>query len=320
MKTVQVESLHIYPVKSLRGLELDEALLTAKGLSHDRSFMLVRPDGRFVTQREIHALALIETGISDDELTLSRAGNETISVPLASADGPVICSRVWRDDCEVVDCGDTVAEWLTHAADAGTELRLVRMAKGFTRRHHDSRRFDENASTLFADAAPFLVANTASLDRLNGELQARGLAPVPMNRFRPNIVVSGIDAFSEHESAGLRHDQCELRFHDPCERCIVTTINQSTGDRDGGNQPFDTLKDINPVPGKPPAPAFGQNASLAAGAGGRLKVGQILNVLLLSVALAVVNSAIAQESADGNADWTLHPGTGRKRCGFTDTG
>jgi hypothetical protein len=132
---------------------------------------------------------------------------------------------------------------------------------------------------VFADAAPYLVASEASLEALNRELVARALRQVPMNRFRPNVVVRGLAAFQEHGVAMLSGSDYALRFRAPCERCVVTTINQDTAERDPQRQPFRTLVDINPMPGNPRGPAFAENATLETGNGAMIAVGDRLQAI-----------------------------------------
>lgn len=278
MSRLTIESLHIYPVKSLAGISVRQARLTPEGLEHDRRLMLVTENNRFVTQRQVPTLALIGTALEDGHVVLSRAGYGEIAVALQDESGSAVETRVWNDECEALDCGDEVARWLTEASGATKNLRLVRMKPGFSRPQNRPERFGAGHTTVFADAAPLLVANTASLEALNGELLARDLDAVPMNRFRPNLVIRGLPAFAEHATATLQGEGCSIRLCDPCERCVVTTIDQATALRDPGRQPFATLVDINPMPDNPRAPSFGQNAVLQHGDGRWLRVGGTLTL------------------------------------------
>ena len=129
---------------------------------------------------------------------------------------------------------------------------------------------------LFADAAPFLVANDASLAAVNDALAPTGKPRLLMNRFRPNITVSGLTAFAEHDVERLDGDGYALDMRYPCERCIVTTIDQETAERDADVEPYRTLSRINPMPGGNDKPAFGENATLAKGDGAMIRVGDVL--------------------------------------------
>lgn len=278
MGTALLTALYVYPVKSMRGIPSDEAVLTGAGLRHDRRWMVVRADGRFVTQRNEPRLALVKTRLEPGGVVLSLDGHGSIALPFASDGGAAVETQVWKDSIEAVDEGDTVADWLTAALGSRQPLRIVRMAPGFRRRLKRPERFGAETTTQFADAAPYLVANEGSLDALNGELQARGHAPVPMDRFRPNIVLRGPEPFSEHRMATLAGDGWRLKLVDPCERCVVTTIDQATAERDPAREPYLTLRRVNPVPGAEPAPAFAQNATLETGEGAAIRVGAEVSV------------------------------------------
>ena len=265
MRNAEVTGLTIYPVKSMKGITLDQACLTPHGLEHDRRFMVVRADGRFVTQRDLPRLALVNTALRAGDLVLSMSGAGLISIPADETGGERIDTRVWGDPCETRDQGEEVSAWLGNALESNHTLRLVRMAPGFVRRQSQPGELGENTHTFFADAAPFLIASESSLEALNQELASRTHSAVPMNRFRPNITVRGLEPFAEHKLAKLDSENYSLGLCHPCVRCVVTTIDQDTASKDPGKQPFRTLQEINPAPGEKPAPAFGQNAILLRG-------------------------------------------------------
>lgn len=275
---VTVTHLFVYPVKSLKGIELQEASLTSKGIKHDRRWMVTGKDGRFKTQRELSRLALVQTALTDEGVHLEMHGQGTVTIPFDAAHGREVSSKVWKDPCETLDHGDEIARWLTQAVGNGTELRLVSMKPEFTRTLSKSVFLGEETTAHFADAAPFLIANKSSLDALNVELARRNLDQVPINRFRPNIVLSGLDAFAEHGVESLSGTECSFSLRYPCERCVVTTIDQASAVRDPAMQPFRTLAEINPMPNKPRAPAFGENAVLESGDGHQIKIGDRLEV------------------------------------------
>jgi uncharacterized protein YcbX len=273
-----ISELTVYPVKSMKGIKLEKAVLTQKGLLHDRRWMVIRSDGRFVTQRELPRLALIQTNLHEDGLKLSLKDHGSISVPFEEAEGEPIRTKVWKDPCEVIDEGKVVSDWISGALGNSGPFRLVRMTPGFRRPQSRSESVGEETTTHFADSAPFLVANEASLEALNRELEIRGYPPVPMNRFRPNIVIRGPRPFSEHSISELEADAFILKFCHPCQRCVVTTINQETACKNPDWQPYKTLRDLNPMPGKPEAPAFGQNAVLRAKDRATITVGDVVKV------------------------------------------
>jgi uncharacterized protein YcbX len=273
MQTAEISSLTIYPVKSMKGIELESAVLTPHGLENDRRFMVVRANGRFVTQRDLPQLAIVRTGLDEDGIVLSMDGHGSATIPFITADGDRIHTKVWGDECETVDQGEEISRWLTSALESNDTLRLVSMAPGFVRPQSQPENLGEMTSTFFADAAPFLIANESSLEVLNQELETRGHSPVPMNRFRPNIVVRGLAPFTEHEIAELSSENYCLALCHPCERCVVTTIDQATGIKNPDRQPFRTLGEINPMPGTERSPAFAQNAILQEGKGQAITLG-----------------------------------------------
>ena len=275
MKPVTVSELNIYPVKALRGISLQQCLLTGEGLQHDRRWMVVRDNGRFVTQRDLATLALIETRLEAHGVVLSREGFGSTLLAFDRPEGKAIASKVWNDAVETSDEGDEVAAWLTLATDSKRPLRVVRMATGFRRQHHKLERFGDDHATQFADASPYLVANQDSLHALNTELQTRGHRPIPMNRFRANIVVQGLPPFAERNTETLSGENYALALREACERCVVTTIDQVTSIRDPQQEPSKTLTDINPMPGKR-APAFAENSVLLRGAGQFIRAGDAL--------------------------------------------
>ena len=276
---IEVTALTVYPVKSMKGIELDSAELTPMGLEHDRRFMVVREDGGFVTQRDTPLMALVVTALESGGLVLSRDGFGRIFVPFDREGGRDIHTRVWKDECEVTDQGEVVSNWLTEALESSERLQLVSMARHFVRPQGKPDKLGADTRTLFADAAPFLVANENSLERLNQELLSRSHQDVPMNRFRPNVVVRGLPAFTEHGLPKLAGRHYALKLCHPCERCIVTTIDQSTGRKNPDWEPYKTLRDINPMPGTKKAPAFGQNAVLESGAGHTIQLGDRLTAI-----------------------------------------
>ncbi len=280
MTQVTVEQLFIYPVKSCAGIELSEAELTPEGLSWDRSWMVIMPNGRFVTQRQMPQMAKIRVDFSEQALILGYEG-EVFSVDLNPPVSEPITAKVWHDECQVLDEGTAVGEWLTRVLGSKQPLRLVCMQGDFIRPQSAPERFGTDTHTQFADAAPFLVTSIESLDALNQQLQQEGLEQVDMRHFRPNIVVSGVEAFTEQSIALLNNDGYNLKLCDPSSRCIMTTVNPDTGVKHPQMVPFKTLTSLNAMPNDKRVPAFGMNATLQArpdGSEGIIRVGDKLNV------------------------------------------
>jgi MOSC domain-containing protein len=278
--SVKIEKLIVYPVKSLRGIEVDQWPLTAQGLQYDRHWMLVMPNGRFVSQRQLPRMALINTAISNESLIISADGWGEVTLPLmASAAKESFNASIWRDECDVIEAGEEASAWLNKVLQTPKPLRLVNMAEGFIRPQSQPERFGEQTFTALADAAPYLVANSASLDRLNQQLTQQSIPAVDMRRFRPNLVISGLPAFAEHQVQGLEHpDGLTLQLCDHCERCIMTTINPDSGEKDQNMEPFKTLTSLNPMPDNPKAAAFAVNAILQPPKNTIWKVGDTLSI------------------------------------------
>ncbi len=265
-----ISSLHVYPVKSCRGFAPATAHLAARGLLHDREWMIVDPTAtphRFVTQREYPRLALIDTAVTDRELRLSAPGRPLLAVAL-DAGGPRCSVVVWRDTVAAIDQGQDAADWLSMFV--GKSLRLVRFAPEFERRCNPQYAGDSGAHTGFADGYPLLVIGIASLADLNARLAARGQPALPMNRFRPNIVVDGWEPYDEDHCAVVAAGEARMRMVKPCVRCQITTTDQASAEV--GVEPLLTLAEYreHPMLG---GVTFGMNAIVTAGADQRLEVG-----------------------------------------------
>jgi uncharacterized protein YcbX len=262
---IRLAGLHLYPVKSCRGIAVDEVRLADAGLEHDREWMIVNPAGRFLTQREEPRLALVEVALTDDVLVLAAEGAGRVSVPLAHRGAPVEVT-VWRDRCAAFDQADDAARWLTEFI--GRPLRLVRFDPAGRRLSDLAWTRGLEAPTRFSDGYALLAISRASLDDLNARLPV----PLPMNRFRPNLVLDGLAPYAEDRLGDLVAGPVRLRRVKPCSRCVVTTTDQATG-RVVGDEPMRTLKSYR-WDASLRGVAFGQNLVVVAGAGERLSVGQ----------------------------------------------
>ena len=223
---ITVTALHIYPIKSCGGIAIERGLLTDKGFAYDREWLIVRDDGKFVTQREHPRMALIETAIDADALTLNAPGMQSLVVPLAERGAPtqVIC---WKDLCAAHDSGDLAAQWLTHFL--GAAHRLVRFDPAHKRASSLDWTGGREALNQFSDGFPWLLISQGSLIDLNSRLPQ----PLPMNRFRPNIVIDGVGAFDEDRLDELQIARARFKVVKGCTRCIITTTDQATAERDG---------------------------------------------------------------------------------------
>jgi uncharacterized protein len=264
-----VSALQVYPIKSCRGIQLDAARLTATGLADDRHWMLVRPGGRFVTQRELPRMALIATALSERAIALTAPGMPPLSVAREQSGDSAIVT-VWGFTGRGIDCGEEAAHWGT--SFLGTPLRLVRFDGSAPRECSAEWTGDLRAVTEFSDGFPILVISRASLADLNSRLPSA----LPMERFRPNLVLDDVAAYDEDRIHELRADGIAIRIVKPCTRCAITTTEQSTGERDGV-EPLATLKSYR-FDSQLRGVTFGQNAIITRGVGAMLRVGQKLEL------------------------------------------
>ena len=268
--TPRVGALHVYPVKSCRGIDLAQATLAERGVVHDREWMIVERDADpalFVTQREVPTLALIETAFVEDGLLLRAPDMDETFVRFDFA-GPARRVVVWRDTVTAIDQGEPIARWLSDFV--GIDVRLVR----FDPREHRvcNRVFagDSGAHTQFADGYPVLVIGRASLDDLNDRLAQRGVGPLPMNRFRPNLVLDGLEPYDEDHISALKIGNLSLRFVKPCTRCQITTTNQATAEV--AEEPLRIFAGYRNHP-QLGGVTFGMNAIVTEGAGTSISIG-----------------------------------------------
>lgn len=245
---MEVASIHVYPVKSCRGIAPDRWRLGARGLDHDRQFMVVDPAGRFITGRELPRLTVVAAALEPDTLVLSAPDAAPLRVPLASRTAERVAADVWKDTVLAEPAGAEADEWITRVL--GTPARLVRFADDEQRQVDlDFARAGDQVG--FADAFSLLVVSEGSLEALNARLPA----PVGMHRFRPNLVVRGCPPFAEDGWTRVRVGAIELEIVKPCARCVMTTIDE-TGAA-GGVEPLRTLAAFRRHDGKV---MFGQNA------------------------------------------------------------
>ncbi|HLF73339.1 MAG TPA: MOSC domain-containing protein [Anaerolineales bacterium] len=230
---VQLASLIYFPIKACRGCEVDSAQVDRMGLQHDRRMMVVTCEGKFLTQREYPRLALVTPELSDGRLRLSAPGHDSIQL-VTNTSGTPWPVDIWKSKgVHAIDQGEEAAEWFSDWLDA--PVRLVHIAEGYMRRINEKYALSPDDHTGFADGYPILLASEESLKDLNSRLEA----PVPMDRFRPNIVVRGAEPFAEDCWKRIRIGQVELAVVKPCARCVVTTIDKETLEQ--GHEPLRTL-------------------------------------------------------------------------------
>lgn len=217
--------LNAYPLKSGGGTALRTAELTSRGLPFDREFMLIAPGGRFLSQRDLAQMALMRPSYDGEVLTVHAPGTAPL-VHKAADNGEVLDVVVQRKECQGIDQGEEAAIWFSELLDS--ECRLVR----FTGHRATSVGGGE---VMFQDGYPLLVMSAESLTDLNARLDE----PLPMNRFRPSLVIEGLGPYGEDDVRLLRVGEAVIEMVKPCSRCIITTTDQETAER--GREPLRTL-------------------------------------------------------------------------------
>ncbi len=249
--TIRILSLHTYPVKSCAGITHTQIGISTAGLVHDRHWVVVDHRGQFITQRTQPRMALVQPALDETALFLDAPEMPTLRISLhraesASAAVPV---RIWNSGTLGQDEGDTAARWFSDYL--GIACRLYRVHRDAQRlaspRHVSewlSRRpqldgFPHEHAFGFADAFPFLLISQASLDDLNRRLAAAGHPAVSMSRFRPNIVIQGLDPYEEDYISTLQVDSLTFALVKRCPRCPMPNVDPLTAET--GPEPMATL-------------------------------------------------------------------------------
>jgi len=264
MADITISELAIYPVKSLGQITQDSVLIDRFGFKLDRRWMVVDTDGVMITQRKKARMCLIQTWLDGMQLSLSAPEMEDLNVSCA-ADAPPRSVTVWDDQCMALDCGDDAAAWLSDFL--ATDCRLVFFPDDEVRQV-DPAYAEAGERTAFSDGFPILLISQASLDDLNQRLST----PVAMRRFRPNLVVSGCDAFAEDQWKQIRIGEITFRIVKPCGRCIIPNIDPDTAQKSA--EPARTLSRFRRRDNKI---FFGQN--VIADTQGNLELGMSVEII-----------------------------------------
>ena len=263
---ITLSSLIYYPIKACRGFEVESSQVERMGLQNDRRMMVTTPEGEFLTQRDHARLALVTPTLKDGSLELSAPGFDSLrlNVQTTGTSHPV---DIWRSKgVPAVDQGEEAAQWFSEWL--GAQARLVHFADGFKRTVNEKYAVSADDHTGFADGYPILLISEESLADLNSRLET----PVPMNRFRPNIVVKGCEPFAEDRWNRIEIGDVKLAVVKPCARCEVTTIDKVTLERKK-----EPLKTLGRYRKHPLGAIFGQNVIPLNG--GRLRLGMTVDVL-----------------------------------------
>ena len=230
---ITVSILIYYPIKACRGFEVDSACVERMGLENDRRMMVVTPEGEFLTQREHPRLALVTPKLQNGTLELTAPNHDSLQIGVQSSGTPWLVN-VWKSKgVHAIDQGEEAAGWFSDWL--GTSVRLVHIVDGYKRVVNEIYAVNSDDHTGFADGYPILLTSEEGLQDLNSRLET----PVPMNRFRPNLVVKGCKPFEEDTWNRIRIGDVELAVVKPCARCEVTTIDKETLER--SKEPLKTL-------------------------------------------------------------------------------
>jgi len=277
-----IDQLWVYPIKSCAGIQLRDAELTDTGLLYDRAWMVVDSEGEFVTQRELPRMALIQPSFKLGQLVLRAPGMLALHISLNAAEGPAKV-RVWGDEVMACDMGDLAAQWFSDflGPDAPPDLKRLRLARfdPEVKRACDAAwTAGREANTQFADGFSLLVTSQASLDALNVRLVEAGHAAVTMTRFRPNIVLGGVESHDEDRvgswSISTDGGSAQLENVKPCARCPIPNIDPVTAIP--SPEVGDTLQTYRQDRRLGGAITFGMNAIVVEGDGLVLRVGQVV--------------------------------------------
>lgn len=231
---MRLTEINIYPIKSLKGVSLNEARTENRGLELDRRWMLVDERNKFLTQREIPKMATLEVGIKEGELKISDQKKE-IFIPFKPKTNELLKVEIWASKCRALVYENEINNWFSQVLE--TKCKLVLMPKETKRivnPIYAVKKFQDVVS--FADGYPFLMIGESSLDDLNSRLEKK----LPMNRFRPNFVFNGSASFSEDKWKKIKIGNTVFHIVKPCARCVITTIDQDKGIFDG-KEPLKTL-------------------------------------------------------------------------------
>jgi uncharacterized protein YcbX len=274
-----LSAINIYPIKSCGGIALEQASIGPLGLALDRHWMVVDGEGEFLTQRSHARMACITPRFVDGAMLLSALGMPELQLAAAGEDGASVQVQVWKDRIAALDQGERARQWFS--AYLETDARLVRFDPNEARACSERWTGEHRATTQFSDGYPLLVIGQASLDDLNARLGAKGAPALPMERFRPNLVIEGLEAYEEDfiDTITLKDGDggaVELKLVKPCARCPMPGIDQRTGLRDPQwpDEPLDTLGTYRANPRVDGGLTFGQNAIVIGGVGGTIRAGQ----------------------------------------------
>ena len=278
-----ISKLHVYPVKSLQGIEVQEITCWETGVELDREWVIVDDKHLFVTQRQLPKMATIKVAFTQNSLVLSHPDHSALHIPLSRShlnEQNTVSFTIWKDQAQGIDEGEAARQWLRQVFGEfrGGGLRLLRFSLDYRRAVQPKYSEHPQAHLKFADACPYLIVSNASLAALNEVLIEAGNQPVTLDRFRANIEIEGGAAWQEYQGDSMQINDVILKGVGPCMRCPMIGVDQQTGETIEPGQPFKTLMDL-PVPAQKDGAYFGMHASFLEGPGKTIKVGDVLHIL-----------------------------------------
>lgn len=266
-----LSEINVYPIKSLGGISLKSSMVENRGLQYDRRWMLVNEKNKFLTQREFPKMAMVDVEILKDGLSVA-ADNKTLEVSFLPNSDETASVKIWSSRCRARVYEKEINDWFSSVLQ--TDCKLVLMPVESIRKVNYFYAVHKDDAVSFADGYPVLLAGESSLVNLNSRLET----PVPMNRFRPNLVVQGSEAFAEDGWKQIKIGDAIFHVVKPCGRCVITTIDQETGEKQG-TEPLKTLAAFRiPKRSVKKKILFGQNL-IAENVGAVLNVGDAVEVL-----------------------------------------
>lgn len=266
-----LSEINIYPIKSLGGISLKSSVIENRGLQFDRRWMLVDEKNKFLTQREFPKMATIGVEILEYNLRVATE-SESLEISFEPNSEETASVKIWSSRARAKVYEKEINEWFSDVLQ--TNCKLVLMPEETRRKVNYFYAVHKDDTVSFADGYPALLIGENSLADLNARLDA----PVPMNRFRPNLVVSGADAFAEDGWKQIKIGSVIFHVVKPCARCVITTIDQTKGEKQG-TEPLKTLASYRiPKRSIKKKILFGQNL-IAENVGGKLNVGDKVEVI-----------------------------------------
>lgn len=268
MSTLKISDLWIYPIKSIAGIQLTTSKVENRGLQYDRRWVLVDENGVFVNQRDFPEMNFLQPEINSGIMTIRHKQDkyEPLVISMKEPESQSDKVIVWDDTCSGKPVDTKADEWFSKALNK--PVRLFYMHKEGIRPADPRYAINETDEVSYADGYPVLMISEASLDFLNTKIDEH----IPMNRFRPNIIVTGATAHQEDELREIEINGLKLHGVKPCARCVMTTIDVTTGQK--GKEPLKSLATYRKLGHKI---LFGEN--FIPSEEGVIKVGDAISVL-----------------------------------------